>query len=499
MANYNRTLGFGSFPTRGGFIDRIPYSAAFDGTSGYLSKDFGSAGNRRTLTWSFWINTKSLGDGSETAIQLYGDDQNGYPSHRVSCHAGRWFCYSADDAPQSNKVEIYSENRYFRDFTSWTHIVFALDTTQATAANRLKVYVNGTNETTRWTQTIGGGQNFDTHHNSGVEAEYIGRYHTGSYFQGNLAHYHFIDGTAYDASYFGETDTDTGEWIPITEPSVTYGSKGFFLDFADSTAMGNDVSGNNNDWTVSGTIKQSINRPGNLFTCFNNNHSGSGQQNVITSAGTQIDHANDTYTGAITGTTLGMNSGKWYWETKYSSTGGYLYVGFLRNGGLDATKNIRENKGLGDGDDANSWAFQAGNSSGQIVKKLRHNNADAVADMGVTPAVNDIIQCWLDLDNGKAWWGINGTVMNSGSGTGVPNTGANAHFTFTVGDEFYIPAVSLFGFNGAVQCQANFGEGRFGATAVSSAVTDNGGHGSFEYDPLDGFYSICTRNIKEYG
>ena len=72
MANYNRTLGFGSFPTRGGFIDRIPYSAAFDGTSGYLSKDFGSAGNRRTLTWSFWINTKSLGDGSETAIQLYG-------------------------------------------------------------------------------------------------------------------------------------------------------------------------------------------------------------------------------------------------------------------------------------------------------------------------------------------------------------------------------------------------------------------------------------------
>ena len=118
--------------------------------------------------------------------------------------------------------------------------------------------------------------------------------------------------------------------------------------------------------------------------------------------------------------------------------------------------------------------------------------------MGVTPAVNDIIQCWLDLDNGKAWWGVNGTVMNSGSGVGVPNTGAYPHFTFTVGDEFYIPAVGLFGL-GAPQCQVNFGEGRFGTTAVSSGVADNGGNGTFEYSPLAGFYSICTKNIKTYG
>ena len=498
MANYNRALGFGSFPTRGNIIDRIPYSAAFDGASGYMNRDFGSAGNRRTMTWSFWIRTNSLGDGSETAVQLSGDDQSGYPSNRVAMHDGKWHCYSADDVGQTNKHEINSGDRRFRDHSSWYHLVFVVDTTQSTAADRIKVWVNGTNETTRWTQTIAD-QNTQTNHNDATEDDIIGKYHTGSFFQGNLAHYHFIDGTAYDASYFGEYDTKTGEWIPIAEPSVTYGTNGYFLDFADSSAMGNDVSGNNNDYTVNGTIKQSINRPGNNFATFNFNHQELGGQSAIRKAGLEVYHNNDSYTHAITLATLGMNSGKWYWETKYSTTGGYLYVGFVRNGGLDSTKNIRENKGIGDGDDANSWAFAAGNSSGQIIKKLRHNNADAVADMGVTPAVNDIIQCWLDLDNGKAWWGINGTVMDSGSGVGVPNSGTNPHFTFTVGDEFYIPGVSLFGFNGAPECQANFGEGTFGGTAVSSAVTDNGGHGSFEHDPLDGFYSICTRNIKEYG
>tara|TARA_R100001086_G_scaffold62395_1_gene28952 strand:+ start:28 stop:297 length:270 start_codon:yes stop_codon:yes gene_type:complete len=89
--------------------------------------------------------------------------------------------------------------------------------------------------------------------------------------------------------------------------------------------------------------------------------------------------------------------------------------------------------------------------------------------------------------------------MDSGSGTGVPNSGTYPHVTFTVGDEFYIPAVSLYGFNGAPQCQVNFGEGRFGTTAVSSSNSDAASIGSFEYDPLSGFYSICTKNIKNYG
>ena len=462
----------------------------------YLTKDFGSAGNRKTMTFSFWVKRNHIGANGD---QIIGDDQSSYPSHFIMFESTDRLGVRSQTGSSDTRLKFVTE-RKFKDCQSWYHFVVVIDTTQANAVDRCKIYVNGEQILlmAESDQINGFGQNTDTHFNQGSKTEYIGKYDS-SYANFNLAHYHFVDGTAYTPSTFGETDSTTGEWKPKLSPSVTYGTHGFFLKFENAGALGTDSSGNTKTFTVNGNIKQSINTPTNLFATFNPNHSGAGQQNVIGIAGTQIDHANDSYTGKITCATLGMQKGKWYWETKYSTQGGYLSVGFVRNGGLDSTKNIRENKQLADGDDANSWAFRAGNSSGQIVKKLRHNNADANADMGVSPANGDIIQCWLDLDNGKAWWGINGTVMNSGSGVGVPNTGAYPHFTFTVGDEFYIPAVSLYGFNGAPQCQVNFGEGRFGTTAVSSAVADNGGKGSFELSPLAGFYSICTNNLKDYG
>jgi len=463
----------------------------------YLQKTFTSNGNRRTMTISFWIKRSELGveenlfgsgQGSvnsfcrfETNDQLKIFDYNG--------QAGQW---------------ILATTRQFFDTTSWYHIHYILDSSQSTAADRVQLYVNGVRETDFSSETYPN-QNTDFNWNSSAQSWAIGAKiyggSTSQYFNGQLAHFHFVDGTASAPTVFGETDSTTGEWKPKLNPSVTYGSEGFFLKFENSGALGTDSSGNSNTFTVNGNLKQSISTPSNLFATFNYLHNGVGQDNVISYAGTQIDHANDTYTGKITCATLGMNKGKWYWETKYSSTGGYLSVGFARNGCDGITNNIRKNNQLGDDSDGagNSWAFRAGNSSGQIVKKLRHNNADAVADMGVTPAVNDIIQCWLDLDNGKAWWGINGTVMNSGSGVGVPNSGTYPHVTFTVGTEFYIPAVSLYGFNGACQCQVNFGEGRFGTTALSSAVADNDDNGSFEHSPLSGFYSICTANLKNYG
>jgi hypothetical protein len=472
----------------------------------YLSKDFGSAGNQKTMTFSWWYKSCGVSTGGQNQCVVISGQQQSYPTHSIRIDQNdRLYVRSGIGAGSSNDITVVTARR-FRDRSSWYHFVVAIDTTQATDTNRVKVYVNGVQQTV-FDTAVYSSQNYDSQFNRGHEVENIGRFANANTYdglttltEGHFAHYHFVDGTALTPSTFGSTDSTTGEWKANLSPTISsYGTHGFFLKFENAGALGTDSSGNSKTWTVNGNVKQSISTPSNVFATFNNNHSGAGQQNVISVGGTQIDHANDSYTGKITCATLGMNKGKWYWETKYSTQGGYLSVGFVRNGGLDATKNIRENKELGSGDDANSWAFKAGNSTGQIQKKLRHNNADAVADMGVTPANGDIIQAWLDLDNGKAWWGVNGTVMNSGSGVGVPNTGANPHFTFTVGDEFYLPAVSLYGFNGAPQCQANFGEGRFGTSALSSAINDAGGNGTFEYSPLAGFYSICTKNLKDYG
>ena len=472
----------------------------------YLSKDFGSAGNRKTMTFSFWYKGGSLSTGGQNQCVAISGQQQAYPTHSIRIDQNeKLYIRSAvnTDAGSGANMTVVT-NRRFADKSSWYHFVIVIDTTQSTDTDRCKVYVNGERIIT-FSTAVYVSQNNDTEFNKGAEVENIGRFNNANTYdslstltQGHFAHYHFVDGTAYQASTFGSTDS-TGEWKAGLSPSVTYGTHGFFLKFENAGALGTDSSGNSNTWTVNGNLKQSISTPSNLFATFNVNHNALGGQNIISSAGTQIDHANDSYTGKITCATLGMQSGKWYWETKYSTQGGYLSVGFVKNGSKDSTENIRLNKQLGEGDDAGSWAFNAGNSTGQIVKRTRHNNGTVTADMGVTPANGSIIQCWLDLDNGKAWWGINGTVMNSGSGVGVPNTGAYPHVTFTVEEEFYLPAVSLYGFNGAPQCQINFGEGRFGATSVASAVDDNGGNGTFEYSPLAGFYSICTKNLKDYG
>jgi len=467
----------------------------------YLTKDFGSAGNRKTMTFSFWVKRNRLGSGSDTMEAFIVADPSSYPAHHIEfTDNDQLDIRSQKQATGDNYYFRYITDRVFRDTSSWYHFVVAIDTTQGTESDRLKLYVNGVQNLKWSTATQSGGftQNTDTYFNHGDKGERIG-HHTGvstSYAHFNLAHYHFVDGTALAPTVFGQFDSTTGEWKPILNPSVTYGTNGFFLKFENAGAMGTDSSGNSKTWTVNGNLKQSISTPSNLFATFNANHSGAGQQNVISVAGTQVDHANDSYTSKITCATLGMQKGKWYWETKLSTSGGNTYIGFVRNGGLDATKNIRESKGIGDGDDANSWSYAVTTRSADL-KVIRYNNGDAVSSYGPDISNGDIIQTWLDLDNGKVWWGVNGT-LNTVSGTANPATGAYPHITFTVGDEFYIPAISMFGFQGAVQVQANFGEGRFGTSALSSAVNDTGGNGTFEYDPL-GFYSICTSNIKDYG
>ena len=465
----------------------------------YLTRAVSSSGNQKTYTVSAWCKIGSL-VGSKTIFSSdVEDDSANYGSLSIEADGLLKFI----NMTSSSLVTNYQSNRKLLDTTSWYHIVLRVDTTQSTAGDRIRMYVNG-EQLTSWAYSTTPNQNTDTGVFKSGNATLVGARHGSSsqnFWDGHLAHVHIVEGQSYDPTVFGEADSTTGEWKPILTPSVTYSAdNSAFLKFENSGALGTDSSGQSNDFTVNGDLKQSISTPSNLFATYNYLHNGIGQQNVISKAGTQIDHTNDSYNWRITAASLGMNKGKWYWETKYSTEAGYLNVGFARNGCDDLTQNMRGSKQLGDDSDGNgnSWAFSAGNTSGNNIAKLRHNNADAVADMGVTPALNDIIQCWLDLDNGKAWWGINGTVMNSGSGVGVPNTGAYPHFTFTVGDEFYIPAVSLFGL-GAPQCQVNFGEGRFGTTAVSSGVADNGGNGTFEYSPLAGFYSVCTKNIKDYG
>ena len=241
---FNTELWNTQTPGAGGY--EIERSLRFNAPdSAYLSRTPGSAGNRTTWTWSAWVKRSNL-------------TPPGYQSLFTSTTSGSETLLYFDT---SNRLNFYNysgsflarkiTSAVFRDPSSWYHIVLTWDTTNATAADRVRIYINGVRETTFDTSTDAGSSEQSTINNT--IAHMLGSYgaYANNYFDGYLAEVHFIDGLALDPSSFGEFD-DNGVWQPI-EYTGNIGSSGFFLSFSDNSsasALGTDDSGNGNNWTV---------------------------------------------------------------------------------------------------------------------------------------------------------------------------------------------------------------------------------------------------------
>src|SRR6056300_1004656 len=271
--------------------------------STYLSSTPSSAGNRKIFTFSAWVKRSKPTDTNRLIdCSTSGTSQSGLligSDDKLNFYTG------------SGQTDVLT-NRLFRDTSAWYHIVLAVDTTQTTASDRVKMYVNGVQETSFSTETYPS-QNYDTLFNTTTEHRISKRYDSTQYFNGSMAHVHFIDGTQYQASDFGETDATTGIWKPKTAPSVTYGTNGFFLKFASSGSMGTDSSGNGNNFTVNGNLTQTQDTPSNVFATFN-------PLTIPASSGLTLSDGNLSLSGSSTDAgakaTLGVSSGKWYWEVK---------------------------------------------------------------------------------------------------------------------------------------------------------------------------------------
>ena len=468
----------------------------------YLTKDFGSAGNRKTMTFSFWVKRNVIGYGGDTQELFIGDAQTSYPSHFI-------------DFDSANKLDIRSQAgiggatlrftsvREFIDTTAWYHVVVAIDTTQASAGDRCKAWVNG-EQITAWgtsDQTNGFGQNSDTNFNSGASTEYIGK-HYNFHSNFNLAHYHFVDGTALTPSTFGETDSTTGIWKPKTNPSVTYGTHGFFLKFENAGALGTDSSGNSKTWTVNGNLKQSISTPNNKFPNLN-------------PRGTHTDYDTPVYNlnaGTTALMTTGVNrvqpidmcfqGGKWYWECKIEKANNSSTLGVYMTD-FSSPKRIEQfNADLALQSAANGGkravSFLADASSSKI------QNAGSTVTYGANCSDGDIIMFAFDSATGKVWTGRNGTWNNAPGTSNVGNPAAGTYDSGTVLTNtdndlmsFYISGRASDSTNRYMYI--NFGHGYFGTTAVASANADGNGKGSFEYAPPSGFLALCSSNIQTDG
>ena len=432
-----------------------------------LYKTFSSSTNNKTCTLSVWVKRSGLNDRQAIASQTVDGSNETFI----------WFDTNDELFLKESGEATYEKrtNRKFRDTSAWYHIVMAIDTTQSTASDRVKLYINGVQETS-WANSTDPALNDDTRWNSTTQFN-IGRMNYGSeYFNGSMSHLHWIDGTAYDASAFGSTDSTTGEWKINATPSVTYGNDGYFILKNGNSVT--DQSGNSNNFTVAGgTLTKTEDCPSNVFATFNPlmKNSNINLQNGNTSIRPQANSID-----FQAGSTLAFSSGKYYAEFKYLENDGHQMYGIsTTEGASELLRNLQFT-----GQTATSVAIYASNGS------VYENNSASSYGSGF--ANNAIIMMAVDADNNKIYFGSNGTWYNSGN----PSSGTNGYSfnaTNLAGFKYMVAGNGTVGYDNT---DANFGNGYFGTTAVSSAGTNASNNGIFEYDVPTGYTALSTKGLN---
>jgi hypothetical protein len=416
--------------------------------SAYLNRTPASAGNRKTWTWSGWVKRGKLGERQQLFSNLTGTTDNTFGL--IGFTGADKFEYSAYD------TQFRTSTQVFRDSSAWYHIVAVMNTPQATATNRFRVYINGI-EITAWDVNTAFTQNADYTINQNT-------LHTisGSYLplDGYLAEVNFIDGQALTPSSFGETSTTTGVWQPI-KYAGTYGTNGFYLPFTDNSALttssnvglGKDFSGNGNYWTTNnisitaGTTYDSMTDVPTLTSATTANFAVMNPNWKSSTASTSNANLTVSQTGAldVSQTTMGVSSGKWYWETTITSIGSTPspMIGVVKGGGLDSYTS------------ANGYYYWS--NSGQ-----KFNNGTA-ASYGATYTTNDVIGVALDMDAGTLTFYKN----NTSQGTAYSGLSGTFSPTFTNG----------------------------GGPTISWSAAVNFGQRPFAYTPPTGFNRLNAFNL----
>ena len=452
--------------------------------STFLTRTPSSAGNRKTFTISAWVkrgtissaNSQIISTGVYSSSQLF---QTFFESDDT--------LYISDYTSGGSKSFQLSTNRKFRDTNSWYHILFAVDTTQGTASNRVKVYVNGVQETS-FSEATYPSQNFDCAFNLNQLHTIANRNGTNFQFGGSMSYLASVDGTQELPTIFGEIDTTTGQWKIKTSitPSSGWGTNGFLI-LKDGNSV-TDQSGQGNNWTVGGgTLTKTEDNPSNVFCTLNPLARGDLTNNAILSNGNTYYSSDQTGYNIRVGT-IGANKGKWYWEGKFIShnpqTSPGMPLGIIAD-------NIPIATNVAGGQAPYYYAYNYDGSNGTVT----YNSSDTNYGTTILNTVGQIGMVALDLDNNKVYFGVNGTWTNSGN----PANGTNGYSIIDPADTplgFYLPAVSDRSSIREYVYAWNFGNGYFGTTAVSSAGTNASENGIFEYDCPAGFTALSTKGLN---
>ena len=427
--------------------------------SAYLNRTPASATNRQTWTWSGWVKRGTLGSWQIFFGAWDGTGGNDTTRLDLSFEAANTISITGGVTVFRNSTQV------FRDPSAWYHIVVVADTTNATAQNRLRIYVNGI-EITSWgtNNTVTQNTTLAVNNNASHVIGARGNSPT-QYFDGYLAEVNLIDGQALTPSSFGETSATTGVWIP-KKYTGTYGTNGFYLPFTNTSStstLGNDFSGNSNTWTVNnisltaGSTYDSMTDVPTLTSATAGNYA---VMNPLDNGGVTLSNGNLTITGAgsvfkIARSTLGLSTGKWYCEFVITAEGAPSRIDF---GLLGFPATLSGSLG----DTSNGYTVYESSSS---IYKYNNSTSTLLVSSGSLD-VNDVQMLAYDADAGKLWFGKNGTWFASGD----PVAGTNAAFTGVSGQTYF---VAVQAYNTSDVGQINFGQRPFSYTPPSGFVALN--------------------------
>ena len=458
-----------------------------DDDNAYLTRTPSGASNRTTFTLSVWVKRASNLDEFQRIFEAGADVSN-----------RTYFTFDTDDKLEINHRDGGSEavnlttTARFRDVSAWYHIVLAIDTTQSTSSDRIKIYVNGTQQTAFDTSTYpNSSKELDI---NSTAVHYIGRsVNNTSKLDGYVAEYNFIDGSQLTPSSFGATDVLTGQWNP-RKYTGSYGTNGFYLNFSTNT-FGTDGSGNGNNFTpqnfvLGDAVKDS---PTNNFAVLRT-HSTPEASGVALAEG-NLKYTTGSSGGAGTQNRIAIStflptSGKWYAEVMATSSSGNQTAGIIPYAVEESPTTDRPRYNI------------VNFNTGQILKNL--SGSGTTDTYGASISTNEVLCIYMDMDAKTVYYGKNGQ-WGDGSGSwnqSTPTSGSalgNSFFNNKTGghEGFGISIMSVTG-GASITCTANFGQdSTFAGTLSAGGNADANGKGDFKYTVPANALAMCSANLPD--
>jgi len=470
METLQRTANRGSVSTGYDVANSVKMES---GLTEFFERTVSSTGNRDVGTVSCWIKRTEVGD--HNYLFTFGNTDN---------DTGRTYVkfQNTDTLRVGGGSTLWREtNRLFRDTNAWMHIVIAFDTSQSTANDRIKIYINGVQETS-FSTTNNPGQNDDLGINFEKQAIGYNTIDNDGGFNGYMCEVVIQDGVASAPTEFGKFDSDSGIWIPKDASGATMGTNGSYLKFENAASMGAASAGNAFSVQNINQNDQATDTCTNNFATFNQLHPKASGTNIAN--GNAQFYINSNYQTAVS--SIAVTTGKWYAEFSCDSTTSFIGIVDVADAYIPQ-------------DHSGYYLGYAGGNQNRSVGLRGSDGAllNRTGDFwGASYSAGNIIGVGLNMDDRKINFSVNGTWMSSDN-SGTPANGATWNTSSSLGDAWTdVITMGVTGYSN-IHWKCNFGG--FTLISISSGNSDANGYGNFEYAVPSGFYALCSKNLAEFG